>query len=115
MWPGVQAEPQVGDRIGVDVVGAALVAVQPVFERLGVQAAADFADEAVAHGQADLAFDDAHIGQYPQVARLDHDLAMSLSGTYVRFTTGNSLQEMSAILDKACKALNNTIIHSRID
>jgi len=35
--------------------------------------------------------------------------AMSLSGTYVRFTTGNSLQEMSAILDKACKALNKSL------
>ncbi len=60
------------DRVTVEIVGARLVALEPVTHELGIEPALDLADEAVADVEPHLVLHVTAIGQHDDVARGEH-------------------------------------------
>ena len=66
----VEAPAEMRDGVAVHVVRPRAIAVEPVAHQLGVEAAFDLADEAVADVEPHLVLHVAAIGQHDDVARL---------------------------------------------
>src|SRR6266508_2224949 len=72
----VEPPAKMRDGVAVEVVGARLVAVEPVAHQLGVEAALDLADKTVADVEPHLVLHVAAIGQHDDVAGREHHSAV---------------------------------------
>src|SRR5262245_26623618 len=72
----VEAPAQMRDGMAVKVVGARLVAVEPIAHELGIEAALDLADETVADVEPHLVLHVTAIRQHDDVAGGEHDGAV---------------------------------------
>src|SRR6266699_517080 len=72
----VEPPAEMGDGMTVEVVGVRLVALEPVAHELGIEAALDLADEAVADVEPYLVLHVTAIGQHDDVAGGEHHRAV---------------------------------------
>ena len=97
------------DRVTVEIVGARLVALEPVTHELGIEPALDLADEAVADVEPHLVLDVTAIGQHDDVARGEHH------GTVGRAFVRKSMHVAGAPVIEAAGLLRVSVLnHGRI-
>src|SRR6185437_9576206 len=72
----MHAEAEMRDGVGIEIVLALPIAVEPMGESFGVEAAFDLADEAVADFKPHRLLDQADIGQDEEIAGLQHHRAI---------------------------------------